>query len=163
MQKIFLALMLLIGVSTVSAQTGGANLGRCLADSTTGKDRKDLVKWIVVAMIQHPAMAELSTVSPTQIEQVNKTTAQLVVRLLTVDCKVELKSAYKSGGEEAIGSAFESLGIVAVQEVMTDSKVKKAIEDTFKYFDFKKIGGAISNQSAQVSPFRLNRRTRRKS
>ena len=77
---LLLLLLLLIGVSAATAQTQTANLGRCLADSTTGKDRKDIVKWIVVAMIQHPAMADVSTLSSAQIEQVNKTAAQVMVR-----------------------------------------------------------------------------------
>lgn len=35
-------------------------LGSCLADNTTGKDRKELARWIFVAMSAHPEMRDLS-------------------------------------------------------------------------------------------------------
>lgn len=145
---LLLLLLLLIGVSAATAQTQTANLGRCLADSTTGKDRKNIVKWIVVAMIQHPAMADVSTLSSAQIEQVNKTAAQVMVRLMTVDCRTELRAASKNGGEAAIGKAFETLGEVAMQEVMGDAQVKKALDSLTKYLDLTKIGQALVASTA---------------
>ena len=146
MKKLLLILMLVTGSTAAGAQTVSPALGRCLADSTTGKDRKDLVRWIVVAIAQHPAMVDSITVSPAKVELINKTAAQIFMRLMTVDCKVELKAAYKSGGSKAIETAFGVLGEVAVQEVMADPEVGKAMDGLVKYVDLKKIGEALPDR-----------------
>jgi hypothetical protein len=136
-------MMLMTGVSAVTAQTSESNLSRCLSDSTTGKDRKDIVRWFVVSLAQHPALGDLITVSPTQIEEVNKTTAQIFTRLMTVDCKAQMKAAYKSGGDATIENAFGKLGEVAAGEVLADPKVKKATEGFIKFVDLRKLGQTL--------------------
>ncbi len=145
-KKTILVLFLTIGVSAVAAQTGSTNLGMCLADSTSGKDRQDLGRLIVIAMAQHPAMSDSITVPQARVEQINKTAAQIFERLMAVDCKTELKDTYKSGGAKAIEAAFGVLGKVAVDEVMNDRGVQTAMDEMIKLIDLKKVAKALADQ-----------------
>lgn len=144
MKILFIALLMLTGVSTTSTQTTASNLGSSLSDSTSGKDRKDIARWFVVSLVQHPALGDLFTVSTSQIAQVDKTTAQIFTRLLTVNCNAEFKAAYKSGGSAAVESAFGTLGEVAAQEVVADPKVKKATQEFIKFIDLAKFGRSLT-------------------
>jgi hypothetical protein len=115
------------------------SLGQCVADSTTGKDRKDLVRWVVAAMMKHPAMADLNSISAEQSQALSKTAATLYERLLTKDCVMEVKKAYKSGGATAIKTGFEYLGRVAMQELVTDPNVAQFMASLIANVDSKKL------------------------
>src|SRR5262245_1310891 len=69
-------------------------LKTCLADSTSGKDRKDLAKWIFLAMAAHPEMKQHANAgTATAADESSKTIAALVTRLLTDSCANEIKAA----------------------------------------------------------------------
>ena len=60
-----LRLLLLTALSTLSfaaaAQTPTADLSSCLAENTWGKDRKDLAKWVFLAMASHPEIRQYAS------------------------------------------------------------------------------------------------------
>ena len=111
----------------------------CLADSMTGKDRKDLARWVFTGMAAHPEIANLAHIKPADMSQVDKKMADMFVRLLTVDCKAEAKLALATQKDEAFKEAFGFLGKLAINELMSDQRVKTAFHQFSQYVDEKKF------------------------
>ena len=114
-------------------------LGGCFTDFLNGKERKELGKWIFFAMSAHPEIADYSTVTAQNRQDTNQYIGELVMRLLTEDCAEETKAALADDGTVALKSAFELVGRVAMQELMTDSNVNSALADFDKYLDKAKL------------------------
>lgn len=122
-------------------------LGTCLADATTGRDRKDLVRWMFLAIAEHPDIKALVT-PEAQVAATDsaKTIGALVTRLLADSCGEEARQAVNVGGAPALESAFERLGQVAMRELMTDKSVSEAIGRFEQFVDqerLKKIFGGM--------------------
>lgn len=123
-------------------------LGTCLVDNTTGKDRKELARWIFMAMTAHPDIRELSAATEEQTIQSNKNMANLVTRLLTENCTAEVRAARSEAGgaNTNMFQAFKSLGEVAMQELMGNRNVAKSVGDYVQYLDRKKIEGVLATK-----------------
>lgn len=121
------------------------DLGTCMIDSLNGKERKDLGKWMFFAMAAHPSIHAYSNITETDIENSDKYIGGLITRLLAEDCKGELTSILKSD-PLAIQKAFEVVGRVAMQELMANEVVVRAITNYSKYADLQKIRD-ISNSN----------------
>jgi hypothetical protein len=129
------------------AATPSETLGTCLVDNTTGKDRKELARWIFVAMTAHPDIRELSAARDEQTIQANKSMASLVTRLLTQNCTTEVRAAMASeGGNTNMFNAFKALGEVAMRELMGNPNVAKSVGDYVQYLDKKKIESVLSTK-----------------
>lgn len=140
-----LIVMLLLGGS-VSAQQAPASdaLQQCLADNTTGKDRKDLARWAFLAMAAHPDMKELiSPAAPAALDASSRSTAALMTRLLTEACRTETRAALATGNAVALQSALNSLGQLALSELMRDRAVGEAMGAMARYFDNQKFIDAL--------------------
>jgi hypothetical protein len=110
-------------------------LKRCLADNTSGKDRKDFVKWIFLAMAAHPELKQyVNSNAATAMERNSRTVAALVTRLLTDDCVNETRAAMRIE-PESLRLALEELGELAVQELIADKSVQEAIVLVVRYLD----------------------------
>ena len=114
-------------------------LGSCMVDSMTGKERKEMAKWVFFAMAAHPEIKEYSRVPEQTKSATDKQIAAVVTRLLTEDCLIEAKAGYKQEGQAAIVSAFELVGRVAMQELMTNKDVAASIGEYAKYLDNEKM------------------------
>jgi hypothetical protein len=117
----------LIGISTSSsAYAGPASdaLGKCLVDSTTGRDRTEVVRWIFAAFSAHPDVGELSSVTAAQRDAITEEAARVFNRLLVVDCRAQTVAALRADGVDAVESAFEVLGKTAVEDMTTDPGVQ---------------------------------------
>src|SRR3569623_1186067 len=86
------------------------DLSLCLADNTTGKDRKDLAKWMFVAMSAHPELKSLGNISDADRSQADRTTAAIFTRLLTQSCVEQTKRAYAIDGADSFKNSFGALG-----------------------------------------------------
>jgi hypothetical protein len=115
----------------------------CLADNTTGRDRKELARWMFVAMAAHPEMRDLSNVTPASGDQASQSVALLLTRLLSESCSQEVRVARKADGSQAMGAAFESLGRLAMQELVTSKEVRSALTNFEKFLDRKKLESAL--------------------
>ena len=117
----------------------------CLADNTTGKDRKDLAKWIFLAIGSHPEMRDQRSPNhAAAADEASRRMAALVVRLLAQDCVKETKAVIK--GEQVAQSfeiAFSRLGELAMQELMADKSVVAAVGAFEKYLDKKRLDEAL--------------------
>lgn len=114
-------------------------LGSCMVDSMTGKERKEMAKWVFFAMAAHPEIKEYSKVPEKAKVATDKYIANLVARLLAEDCLSEARAGVKQEGQAAIVNAFELVGRVAMQELMTNKDVIQSIGEYAKYLDNEKM------------------------
>lgn len=110
-------------------------LGRCLVESTSQRDRVDLVRWMFSAAALHPAVKPISSVTEEQLEDASKTTAKLFMQLLTETCRAETKDALQYEGASTIETAFSVLGQVAGREMFSSPEVAQGLALLEKYVD----------------------------
>ncbi len=118
-------------------------LGTCLADALNGKERKELAKWIYFGMSRHSTIKQYSKVTDADIDNMNRYIGQLVTRLITADCSQIASRAIKEGGASSVQYAFSVVGQVAMQELMREKSVTKAIGEFEKYLDRDKFDNAL--------------------
>lgn len=118
-------------------------LATCIADNTSGRDRKDLATWMFLAMAAHPEIKPylISKASEAADESARKMAA-LVTRLLTDSCVKEVKALTKEG-PAAFRAAFERLGALAMQELMADKSVTESFGLIERYLDQKRFEGVF--------------------
>lgn len=133
------AVVLLACASPSWAGVYGDDLTRCVVDSTTKEDRATLVRWIFVAMAQHPMVSSMSTVKAKDKEQANKEVGALFMRVITEACAEKTKAALKAEGSAAITASFQVLGQVAARELFADPDVMSVMSGLEKYFDAEKL------------------------
>jgi hypothetical protein len=136
----FTLALLLLCCGPVAAQTNTQQLSQCLADTTSGKDRKDLARWVFFGMASHPEIKQFTTPSAAGAEaETNKTIADLFTRLLAESCMRQAQAAFKEGGAKAIEIAFQTLGQLAMQELMTNPDVNASMASFEKSLDQNKL------------------------
>ena len=124
-----------------AAQAGphAQQLGVCLTDSLSGKERKSLAKWIYFGMSAHSTIEQCSKITAADIDNSNRYVGSLLTRLLTEDCPEQAKMAFEEGGTSGIESAFRIVGRVAMQEIMAEPKVSQSLGAFEKYLDQDKF------------------------
>ncbi|KFN45324.1 hypothetical protein N790_10095 [Arenimonas malthae CC-JY-1] len=116
----------------------------CFSDSTTGKDRKLLGKWIFLALAGHPEISQLSSASAADHEDTSRQFAALFMRLVTVDCASEMRALAQAGGPEAMKLPFEHLGQIAMQELMNHPNVSGNIAGFERFLDQDKLNATLT-------------------
>ena len=134
-----------IMLTNASATPVSDALGACMADRTTGKDRKDLARWIFVIMSVHPALQDISKVSNNDMNDADKLLGALVTKLLTEDCAPQAKKAMEEG-TESFKSAFAVVGQLAMQELMNDQGVKTSLAGFTNYINKEKMNAVFSKK-----------------
>lgn len=126
--------------SLAQAQAPIESLSKCLADNTSGRDRKDLARWVFFAMAAHPEIKKYSSPDlAADSDEVDKTMAGTFTRLLADSCPAETQAAFKQGGAKAIEVAFQTLGRLAMKELMSDQDVIANMSKFEKLFDQNKL------------------------
>jgi hypothetical protein len=144
-KSLTLASLLLFGfLATTHAQSD--HLAKCLADNTTGRDRKDLARWIFVSMGSHPEMRDLVLSSEDTNAQIDKRMATIVTRLMAESCLVEVQGLVKKGESDAMRRAFESLGALAMMELHSNPAVTTSVSRFGRYIDQEKLSSAINGK-----------------
>lgn len=131
-----------------SAQAGPATdaLGTCLSDNTTGKERKDLARWVFIGMSSHPDMQTLSRVTETNREELDRMMAAVVTRLMTENCRAQARLAMETEGAVSLQTAFGAIGKLAMQELMSNPNVNASFGNYAKYLDTNKINAVFSGK-----------------
>lgn len=135
-------LMAAIALSTSQPVLAGPytdDLTRCLVDSTSTADREALVRWIFAALAQHPAVSSLTAIRPAEIDGSNKTTGELLMRLMTDSCAQQTKEAVRYEGASAIEQSFNVLGQVAASDLMSHPEVGKMLAGLEQHLDKQKL------------------------
>ena len=136
----------IIAVSPAIAGSATDALSTCVADNTTGKDRKDLAQWIFVAMTAHPEIQPFSNVTEANRDELDKKLAALATRLITGSCRTEAKAAIEKEGSESFNAAFGALGKLAMQELMSNPSVSSSFTRYAKYLDKAKFDSAFATK-----------------
>ena len=142
--KTLKAFAVLLGLALAgAAQAGpyGDDLAKCLVQSTSKADRINLVRWFFSAMSVHPAVKPLTNVSPREMDNSNRTMAQLFTRLLTESCREKTRLAVQYEGPQSLQSSFQLLGQVASQDLISHPDVTRSMGGFTQYFDQKKFDG----------------------
>jgi hypothetical protein len=111
----------------------------CIAESTTGRDRKELAKWIFYAMAAHSEIKSRVTIVDADVQANAKVIAVLVNRLLTEACLKETRAVLHGNFPSALELAFENLGKLAMLELMGDSAAKAGLNRWLEFFDQKQL------------------------
>ncbi len=143
--KVITAILLMACTVTfsLSVRADSQKLASCFTDSLNGKERKQLVKWIFLSMAAHPDLKPYSNISEEEVSNSDSVTGTLITRLFVEDCQSEAKEAQASD-PLAIRQAFEYVGQVAMQELITNPNVMTAISNYINYTDQGKINAIFS-------------------
>ena len=120
------------------------DLSKCMVQSTTANDRLGLVRWMFSAAATHPAVKSIVFVSEQQLDDANKTVAELFMKLLTVSCRQQTQRALKYEGIRALQSSGEVLGRIAGQELFSSPEVQAGMAGLDKYFDSEKLESLVA-------------------
>lgn len=143
MLRCLLVVMLMQIPGLAFADTAAA-LSSCVADNTSGKQRKDLARWVFFAMAAHPDLASYTTPElGAAREETDRTTADLFVHLITEQCPGEASAAFAERQTAGIQVAFEELGRLAMLELMSHSDTTAAMSNFEKYLDNDKIAAVL--------------------
>lgn len=128
-------------VISINAYAGvyANELSKCLVESTSVREKTVLAQWVFSVLSHHPNIKQISSVSKTQSEQINRKTANLFTRLLTESCSSETRKTLKFEGLLALEKSFELLGETAMQELFSDPRVEKESSSFTKYFNESKF------------------------
>lgn len=105
----------------------GKRLGECFALKSTGQDRIDLMRWLMVSWAASPRVQDVVKVNPEARVETDKTMARLVMRLLTVDCVEQAKPVLKAKDQDGMRAAFGAFGEIASAEIGGDKRVDDAL------------------------------------
>ena len=138
-------LLSLAAALPLSAQAGpkADALAACLGDNTTGKDRKELARWIFVAMAAHPEIKDLSTASAATRDAADQGMGRLVTALLAERCAAQTREVVAQEGSPGMLSAFRTLGELAMKELMSNPDVGRSLSGYERYLDQAKIRAAL--------------------
>lgn len=135
-----LAAAVLLGLaSPAEAGPHAEKLGACIVAKTSPPDRLALARWIANAINAHPSVAATSPTSEADREKIAKETAVIFERLLLTDCRKETVDTITFEGMAALSASFESLGKVAMEELMTNPAVSRETERMSSHIDPKKF------------------------
>ncbi len=142
---ILMLIIACVSITKLACATATSDaLGNCMTDSLSGKERKQFVEYVFMGIAAHPEMKKFSNVTAQDQTDLNKMMAVLFTRLLTVDCVEQVKQAAKEGGPQAFQSAFEIVGRLAMQDLMSNKEVNNSMSGFLNYIDkdkFKALEG----------------------
>jgi hypothetical protein len=101
-------------------QALASELGQCIALKSTGEDRLAAARWFAAALASAPAIRDIATIDAAKKDLADTKIAQVVTRLLTIDCVVQSKPLYKARSSAGFRAAGEVLGKLAMQELLGD-------------------------------------------
>jgi hypothetical protein len=149
MKKIVINLTISIICSATifsSAMAGPAtdSLASCLADNTSGKERKDMARWVYAGMSTHPEIQGLSNVTDVNREELDKTMAAMFTKLIIDSCPAQAKLAMDQDGLAGFQTAFGTIGQLAMQELLSNPNVNSSFTNFTKYIDQKRMNSVFN-------------------
>ncbi|SIN72386.1 hypothetical protein [Halodesulfovibrio marinisediminis] len=131
MNKLLAALLIFFACSAAHsisfAGVYGDELTKCLVQSATKEDRVALATWMGVLLAQHSKVSQHVRTSYSDLVDTTNSAVDSVTRLTFQICENEARQAMKYEGAEAYKKSFQYFGTIAIQELMTDPSVSKAM------------------------------------
>ena len=118
-------------------------LSNCLTMRSTGEDHVNLAAWVVVALASAPQLAGIADIEPGTKDELDKRTAAIFTRLMTVDCLAEAKPLAQARNSEGFQEAGRALGRIAMQEVLGNPRAAESLNAFTRYLreeDFAVLG-----------------------
>jgi hypothetical protein len=135
-----LALAFTLGLAgATEAGVYSDDLSKCLVRSATPSDQTAFMVWLFAAMSVHPDVKAYSAMTDTQREAVSRRAAELLVRLMAVDCHNESVAALKYEGESALSAGFNVFGQVAARGLLGNAVVAQDLARMEGYVDKSKL------------------------
>ena len=141
MQRMILVLLMIVAshfTNVAHAATATDKFATCLVESLNGKERKGLATWIFMSIAAHPEISPFGNVTQADRQRSDEFVGALITRLLVDDCPTQLNAA-NAANHMAIEKAFELVGQVAMQELMTNQDVMVALTNYARFADMEKI------------------------
>jgi len=111
MRRIAVTCLLLALPSLLNAQEPAVRLSTCISDNTSGRDRKDLARWVFFAMASIPEFNPYLAPTATEaLEEANRSTGALFTRLLTDSCAAQTKRSSQAGWATSSGRRIRHFG-----------------------------------------------------
>jgi len=148
------ALALVVTLAGAGAARAGVysdDLGKCLVRSATPADQSGFMVWLFAAMGAHPSVKAYSNMTEAQRTAATKRAAELMQRLLTVDCRKESVAAIRYEGQDGLGQSFSLLGQVAMRGLMGDPAVAKNLESLGTFVDKSSLE-ALATEAGVAKP-----------
>jgi hypothetical protein len=139
---------LALALATASqAQAGPAAdaLSKCVAGATSAQDRVVLTKWAYVVASANPELRSMSAVTEPMREEANHRVADLLTRLVTVDCRAQAVTAVRTEGPQAVQGAVKALGESAARDLFADPSTLAGMTGFVKYLDSEKLIGLMKD------------------
>ncbi len=117
-------------------------LGQCFVMQTNGQDRLAVASWMLASLASAPQMADVAKVDPAKKTGFDQGMARLFTRLMTQDCAAQSSPLFKAKSETGFRTAGESLGKIAMQELLGNPAASAALGAYANYLndaDFKKM------------------------
>lgn len=146
MKTRLLALLLLSLATGAVAQPAVDSFSRCLAENTTGRDRKDLARWLFVAMGAHPEMRAIASIAESAPVESSRTVGQLFTKLIADACPSQAKAALQAVGPMAMQAGFTVLGQLAMQELMADKDVAAGMALLERHIDTARLQSVMGSR-----------------
>jgi hypothetical protein len=123
------------------AQAGPAAdaLSKCVVGATSAQDRVVLTKWAFVVVSANPELRSMSTVTEPMRDEANHRMADLLTRLVTVNCRAQAVTAVRTEGPQAVQGAVRALGESAAHDLFADPATLASMGGFVKYLDTEKL------------------------
>ena len=139
-----LLLVMFLQIPGLALADTATALSSCVGDNTSGKQRKDLARWVFFAMAAHPDLASYTTSELSAArDESDRMTAELFVYLITQQCPEEASAAFAERQTAGIQVAFEELGRLAMLELMSHPNTAAAMGSFEKYLDNDKLSAVL--------------------
>lgn len=126
-------------------------LATCMTASLQEGDKTKMVEWLYFSMSAHPDTADYADVTRAQRIKSDKSIGALVTRLLTQDCQEEFAAAAKQD-ITTVQRSFEYLGQMALEELMSNQDVVKAIAGYANHTDLSILSSAVNMNKPSIQP-----------
>lgn len=138
----FSALMAVALLGSAQLATAGPTvdqLSDCLVKSTTETDKKTVLQWTFVALSTHPDLKSFSQVTDVQKEQLDKSLATVLQRILVEQCSSQTKAVIQAEGLQAVGDSFQELGRTTGEAIVKNPEVNQQLKGVLRYVDLNKM------------------------
>jgi len=140
------------GESAQTVATEQAALSQCVVMRTTGADRVLTAQWMFAAMARSLQIADLAAIPEQRKVELDKAFGRLITRIVIKDCLEQMRPLAANNLQDAFERVGRALGEVAMQELLGNPNVDKAIGDYTNYLsedDFKPLTDSIAKDHSK--------------
>jgi hypothetical protein len=94
----------------------------------------------------HPELRDLANAPPEVIEKTNQSIGALLTRLLTENCRKEVRAIAKGERSKVMARAFDTLGQLAMRELVSNSSFAASASGWERYLDRAKIDAVMAEE-----------------